>query len=352
MPLFKSTFLRAIACSILLFQLHCATSTKGTDKPTGDANGPADADQGVDIDPAIDTNPGADTNQTVDSNQSLDSQSTSPDSAPDAGPFICTTNEDCVEITGYPAAPPNPCGSCLAVCENQECGAICYEARACMFTAGCGPNCEPLCNSTEDCNIFGDHDCIDGICKFSVPGKVQDSIGVIYSTVDIGEQTWMAENLKTPSDNDFFYNDDTDLYNFGPYARLYTQEDAKTICMEGWHLPTDEDWMQLEIFLGMTEEHANLVSSDTMLRGTDEGGKLKETGTEWWEAPNEGATNETGFSALPGGFRNPDGTYEGMGKEGRFWSTTSSRRLSFDRAQIDRDITDPEYGLSVRCVKD
>ena len=78
----------------------------------------------------------------------------------------CTVNEDCVESQGFPAAPPVPCGNCYAVCENNTCGAICYEAADCIFTAGCGPNCEPLCNTTEDCFDDLGQICVDGICVY------------------------------------------------------------------------------------------------------------------------------------------------------------------------------------------
>ena len=78
---------------------------------------------------------------------------------------------------------------------------------------------------------------------------------------------------------------------------LYNHSAALEASPEGWHLPTIEDLVELKIFLGMSESEANLWGN----QGTDEGGKLKTPGFEHWTSPNTGATNESGFSALPGG---------------------------------------------------
>lgn len=86
------------------------------------------------------------------------------DAGADAGgPLGCVSNEECAASEGLPAAPEFPCGSCWAVCqENGECGSLCYEAADCIFTSGCGPRCEPLCESTENC--LGDDECVGGVC--------------------------------------------------------------------------------------------------------------------------------------------------------------------------------------------
>ena len=88
------------------------------------------------------------------------------------------------------------------------------------------------------------------------------------------------------------------------------------VCPDGWHLPSDAEWKELEMFLGMSQVDAN----ESGWRGTDEGGKLKEAGTTHWNSPNAGATNESGFTALPGGFRDFDGSFNNLGYNAAFWA--------------------------------
>ena len=83
---------------------------------------------------------------------------------------------------------------------------------------------------------------------------------------------------------------------------------VKGVCPDGWHLPSDAEWKELEISLGMSQADAD----NTGFRGTDEGGKLKETGTAHWKSPNSGATNESRFTALPGGLRYYNGTFNAL----------------------------------------
>jgi uncharacterized protein (TIGR02145 family) len=92
---------------------------------------------------------------------------------------------------------------------------------------------------------------------------------------------------------------DSNKVTYGLLYTWYAVDDSRTIAPKGWHVPTDEEWKELEMYLGMSQSEAD----DTYWRGTDEGGKLKATGTEYWNSPNEGANNESGYSALPGGFR-------------------------------------------------
>jgi uncharacterized protein (TIGR02145 family) len=94
-------------------------------------------------------------------------------------------------------------------------------------------------------------------------------------------------------------------------------------------------------------------------RGTDEGGKLKEAGTAHWYGPNTGATNESGFTALPGGYRGYDGSFSGIGYNGRWWSSSEyvplyagGRSLSCDYANVYRNSYGEHLGFSVRCVRD
>lgn len=109
------------------------------------------------------------------------------------------------------------------------------------------------------------------------------------------------------------------------------------------------------MFLGMTPTDAD--KSDAF-RGTNEGGRLKETGTIHWTSPNTGATNETGFSALPGGQRNIYGKFSGIGSEGKWHTSTAvgendySRILEYLGSTINRSSAVKLCGFSVRCIKD
>ncbi|NJK95931.1 MAG: hypothetical protein HC905_14355 [Bacteroidales bacterium] len=211
-------------------------------------------------------------------------------------------------------------------------------------------------------------------------GTVTDYQGNTYQTVKIGDQWWMAENLKTTkysngSDIPLVTNDatwvslsapgycwynDNEALNKDIYGALYNYYAVETgnLCPAGWNVPTDMDWKQLEMFLGMSQNDAEILGFLT--RGTDEGAKLKETGTMYWEAPNAGATNESGFGARPGGHRSEsNGTYEVEGQYGNWWTssgynteTALHRSMSYNGQEIHRNNMDKSYGFSVRCVKD
>ena len=116
------------------------------------------------------------------------------------------------------------------------------------------------------------------------------------------------------------------------------------VCPSGWHLQRDAEWTELTDHLG------GLGIA---------GGKLKEVGTTHWSGPNTGATNESGFTALPGGSRNNSGLFDHLGDESNFWTTTSfvdtnawSRNMLYDRAVVNRIGDYMGSGASVRCVKD
>lgn len=191
---------------------------------------------------------------------------------------------------------------------------------------------------------------IEGISQ-----TVTDIDGNVYNTVTIGNQVWMAENLRVthaPDERDIFYfeyNDDSsDALTFG---RLYewtyamhtsTEEGAQGICPDGWHIPSDAEWNELATTLG----GANIA-----------GGKMKTTGNEYFLSPNTGATNTSGFNARAAG--EWDGAkYWLRGKYSIYWSSTSTgdntalyRYLSYQ----DRKLTSYDYyknlAYSVRCVK-
>lgn len=202
---------------------------------------------------------------------------------------------------------------------------------------------------------------------------VKDIDGNEYKTVKIGEQEWMAENLKVThyrngdaipnvTDNTEWSNLTTGAYcsyenndgNIGTYGLLYNWyavNDSRNLAPEGWHLPSDEEWKELEMHLGMSQSEADADD----WRGTDEGGKLKEAGTAQWLSPNTGATNSSSFSAVPGGVRaDDDGTFLDIGYGTAFWSTTDAkvRGLYYDRSDVARGNAAKELGFSLRCLKD
>jgi len=207
---------------------------------------------------------------------------------------------------------------------------------------------------------------------------VTDIDGNTYNTIKIGNQWWMVENLKVThyrngdaipnvASNTEWSNLSTGAYctydnnesNAVVYGRLYNWyavDDSRNIAPAGWHVPTDDEWKELEMYLGMSQSEAD----DSQWRGTNEGGKLKEAGYAHWNSPNTGATNESGFTALPGGYRDFfNGYYSNMGLNATFWSSTEGgindawfRRLHCTHSEVDRFSFSKRHGFSVRCVMD
>ena len=171
--------------------------------------------------------------------------------------------------------------------------------------------------------------------------------GKVYKTVTIGEQVWMAENLAFASAIGNYWAFRDDNANVEIYGYMYDWQTAQDVCPPGWHLPDDMEWTQLNDFLG--ENAGNKLKSTGTI----------EAGTGLWREPNDGATNETGFSALPAGRRNSRGVFGLLGTYGRWWSS-SDRIDIYGRSfwvnntsnRLHRDIHDKEMGLSVRCLRD
>jgi len=203
---------------------------------------------------------------------------------------------------------------------------------------------------------------------------VTDVDGNSYITVKIGEQWWMAENLKvthyrngdpipqvineakwdtlTTSAYCHYGNDDQNADSYGCLYNWYTVNDNRTIAPEGWHIPTDEEWKQLERYMGMGQSKVN----NTDYRGTDEGKRLKSV-TGWMT--DGGGIDEYGFMALPAGCRDYNDNFYGMGIAAYFWSTSEYNhdfawcRYLYDfNADVGRNMHDKRNGYSVRCVKD
>jgi uncharacterized protein (TIGR02145 family) len=184
---------------------------------------------------------------------------------------------------------------------------------------------------------------------------VKDIDGNIYKTVTIGTQVWMADDkawktLTTPA-YCWYKNDAT--ANKNKYGALYNWYAVNTnkLCPRGWHVPTDIEWRTLTNYLG-----GESVA----------GGKLKETGTTHWESPNTGATNESGFKALPSGYRNYAGGFDDSGSNveifrsnGCWWSSTELytfnayyRRLYNSLSDVYSSLSVKQCGYSVRCLRD
>ena len=200
---------------------------------------------------------------------------------------------------------------------------------------------------------------------------VTDKDGNVYHTVSIGTQTWLVENLKTTkyndgtaiplvTDNTFWpslitpgycwYKHDSATYK-NTYGALYNWYVVNTgkLCPIGWHVPTDAEWTTLATYLG----------GDTVA-----GGKMKaigtiEAGTGLWVSPNTGATNESGFTAVPAGYCDGNGTFGDIGNYGYWWSSSEentsniwSRYVTHDHSGVYRDPNIKGFGFSVRCLKD
>ena len=201
---------------------------------------------------------------------------------------------------------------------------------------------------------------------------VKDIDGNVYNVVTIGTQVWMTENLKTTRYNDgteiplvteqaawyhlnapgyCWYNNDEHA-NRDVYGALYNWYALNTgkLCPPGWHVPSDEEWAVLTAYLG-----GKAIA----------GGKMKTAGTRHWSGPNAGATNASGFTGLPAGFRGQRGFVPG-GESGFipgsitiFWSSTAfdagtawTRYLQSDTIVAGRNDGGMYHGFSIRCLKD
>jgi uncharacterized protein (TIGR02145 family)/prepilin-type N-terminal cleavage/methylation domain-containing protein len=196
-----------------------------------------------------------------------------------------------------------------------------------------------------------------------------------YTTVEIGTQCWMSENINVgtmtagvneqgtscSSIQKYCYSDTESnctsgggFYQWNQAMCGLTNEGSQGICPSGWHIPTDAEWCTLE-----NEVDSGSVScSATGYRGIDVGGGLKEVGTTHWNSPNEGATNSSGFTALAVGWRNTTGSFSSLIINTDIWTSTESstsaflRALHYTEARVLRTAYSKSYGFSVRCIKD
>ena len=231
-------------------------------------------------------------------------------------------------------------------------------------------------------------DATTSVSAFSPCGTtISDIDGNSYNTVLIGAQCWTKENLRVRRYNNgtsilfdatggsggssttwqiltigahtIYANDSTTtpsnrtkygyLYNWYAAKGIYTtgniaSTDTLNICPSGWHVPTDADWTTLTTELG-----GESVA----------GGKMKSVGTSFWNSPNTEATNSSGFSVLPGGYRNSDGSFSFIRVFAFFWSATEdangnawNRGLYYNDGYVDRNGDYKSVGASVRCLRD
>ena len=310
----------------------------------------------------------------------------------------------------------------LAECEGEECDYSCCPGPACcgegttwnsleqtcesipcetiLDPLACGPGtywdetvsqCLPVITCQEDLDgdgVIGINDLMQLLSSFGTMcegpetgeftcGDPMNYHGYDYATVQIGEQCWFAENLRTEfyqngdsiqqglSDSDWesttegascvygegvttcssLCDEDLTLPQFGRLYNGYAAIDSRNICPTNWHVAHDEDWILLEVEIGMSEEAANSNS----WRGDEEGFMLKST--EW------NGSDDYGFSALPGGGRY-DGVFLGSYGVGYFWTPTSSPACCMESREFNagttiwRGIRVLENGYSIRCIKD
>lgn len=207
--------------------------------------------------------------------------------------------------------------------------------------------------------------------------SVTDIDGHNYPLVTIGGQCWMAENLRTTRyrNSDFIPNiEDSTAWAqlstgawcnyennvgydsvFGKLYNWYAATDARGVCPSGWHVPTDVEWQQMEGALGMPADDVVLPGDRGILQNI--GGQLKSI--TWWDSPNVGANNSSGFSGLPGAMRYHNGNFGSLGSSGAWWTasdegpeTTWYRSFYSSGRGIIRFFLPKYYGLSLRCVRD
>ncbi len=262
---------------------------------------------------------------------------------------------------------------------------------------------------TNTCTILISALLICNACSQQPREGVTDIDGNTYKTVTIGAQEWMAENLRTAHYRDgteipnipgqerwvaldsgarvYYENDAAHPEAFGNLYNWHAVNDPRGLCPEGWSVPADDQWMELEMYLGMPRDEAMASSRqlekelgtwreesgatytqgelgllEIAHRGMQQnvGGKLKSEEAQ----PNIGATNESGFSGLPGGMRDSDGSFDAMGMTGFWWTATDvdagddwresawRRSLYQSLDWVMRIPNQKEYGFSVRCIRD
>jgi uncharacterized protein (TIGR02145 family) len=216
-------------------------------------------------------------------------------------------------------------------------------------------------------------------CTDNKTTNSDSTVPVNYETVTIGSQVWMQKNLNVdhyrngdpiPHVTDpgewenlttgawcYYDNDSANGEIYGKIYNWYAVNDPRGLAPAGWHVPTDDEWKELEMCLGMTQSEADQYGG----RGTDQGSQLAGRADLWSDGDLENNANfgTSGFFALPGGYRIYGGTFIDIGTNGGWWSATEgnaaiawNRLLFYDWSYIIRSFVSKEAGFSVRCVRD
>jgi len=308
--------------------------------------------------------------------------------------YVAGSCYDCVGVANGTAV-EDCLGNCGGEANIDECG-VCGGEGA-IYECGCSdiPNGDCDCdgNVLDECGVCGGDGSTCIVCADCSDSECCDCDGNVYETVQIGEQLWMAENLKVTHYNNGdeipigtmwpkpggggcygvypTYDDETSQSTCGDdcadvYGNLfngYAVDDERGICPEGFHVPSDEEFIELEMFLGMSEEEANSYG----WRGTGEGSKLAGSSDLWNDGvlENNSEFGTGGFNGLPAGYLG--GIKLGcasIGACGSFWSSSEGnsssvwgptawlRRLSYEYSNVDRYSASKNHGFSVRCLKD
>lgn len=249
--------------------------------------------------------------------------------------------------------------------DEGACNYLSNPTEACLYLDAIGA-CGGYC--VEDTDGDGVCDEFYGPCQGQSTVTYQD---YTYDLVAIGEQCWFAENLRSehyangdaiPVPNGWWgsttegaqavYNNDvSNVTNYGRLYNWYAVDDERGLCPTGWHVPTDGEFMTLEMALGMSEAEA----SSNGARGTDQGTQMKSSPSD---NPSWNGTNSSGFSGLAGGRLNFVSLFNGGGIYGDFWSASASgteawyRRLYGEFNEVWRSSNNQGNGFSVRCVRD
>lgn len=205
----------------------------------------------------------------------------------------------------------------------------------------------------------------DELSPAALSADAEGAAAPAIAVIKIGKQRWMAKNLsvaryrngdKIPQVKNpaawaglttgawcWYNNDPANDSTYGRLYNYYAVADSRGLAPTGWHIPTDAEWTTLSTFLG-----GEAVA----------GAKMKEAGTAHWLDPNTGATNSSGFTALPGGMRQNGGSVL-LGSWSSWWSSTPGdfnmiwgRFIFVNDVNLGRGLTDKSYGYSVRCIKD
>ena len=305
-------------------------------------------------------------------------------SAPNTGPVISSLTADPSSIA--------PNGTSTIICEATDAdgdnlnynwsatgGSISGSGSTVTYIAPSTDGTYTITCTVNDGNGGEDSGTVNVTVSSGGTGTVTDIDGNVYQTIIIGTQEWMMENLKvthyrdgtaipTGHSNSDWSNLTTGAYavyddnesnatTYGYLYNWYAVDDSRNIAPEGWHVPTDDEWKTLEMYLGMSQGEAD----NTGWRGTNEGSKLAGNADLWnnGNLENNAEFGTSGFTALPGGYRSTNGYYYDLGSHGSFWSSTEDdsdtawyRGLYYSNSGVARGGSYKLYGFSVRCVRD